>query len=160
MVFNEGLSFRNGGSEVFLVGLEISISGVEGGLFLVELVGKSGNVDFTITDGSGVLVNVGVDDFDVGDVVQSFLVVKVVFRFLSGEELSAQVVEGNFEVIIGVVELGGKGDHVFHGTSQVGLLHLLVNLFEHHLLLGGSGSNGKSALEEHCSQNQANNESH
>jgi len=100
------------------------------------------------------------EDFNLGVVGQSLVTEEGVLGFLSVEEGRAKFVEGFLEVIVGVRELGGKGDHVFHGTSQVGLFHRFIDLLEHHLLLGGSRSDSEGALEEDCSQNQANNESH
>lgn len=123
---------------------------------LVEFI----NEDFTVGNLTFEGSDVGGDDFDLSVVAQGLVVVKVVFVFLSAEEGSRKGVESEFEVIVGVVELGSKGDHVFHGTSEVGLFHLFVDLLEHQFLLSGSRSDGEGALEEHRDQKQANNSSH
>lgn len=92
--------------------------------------------------------------------VQGLVSVEVVLGFLAVEEGGRETVEGEFEVIVRVVELGGKGNHVLHGTAQMRLFHRFVDLLEHHLLLSGSGGNGERTLEEHDGQNNADNKSH
>lgn len=153
VVFNEIMFLIKGSTEVGLVSFEVVISSSKGDIFRIEFSIEGNNVGFTISNSLGEFLDVRVDDFNVVEVVKGLLAIVGVFTFLSCEELSAKVVESDFEVIQRVVKLGGKSDHLFHGTSHGGLFHLFVDLLNHHLLLGGLGSDSEGTLEEDCSQN-------
>ena len=114
---NEGILFFMCMMEVFFSSLEAVLLNFKSVMSSIELFMERCNECFTISNLTFVFSDVSSDDFNLGVVVQGLVSIKVVFTFLSVEEGSTELVEGFFKIIVRVVELGSKGDHVFHGSS-------------------------------------------